>query len=172
MCSCPFILVYVTKHSVEIKCVHFSVSYYLWLNTFPDFHKIPCWFSLKTLSNVGEFHEIRHNVTRNLVNTNYTGNIDLTQQWGAFEQPLLLCKTISIAYCECVFVALVIQHAMRVRPVILSSVACPGLHYFSTLTHEGHDFRKKKLLNIKCAFLFPSTPPFWKISCSKKNWER
>jgi len=39
-------------------------------------------------------------------------------------------KQISITYSECVFVALCIQHAMRVRRVILSSMACPALKYF------------------------------------------
>ena len=36
------------------------------------------------------------------------------------------CGTaISITYCECVFVALVIHHAMHMRHIILSPVACP-----------------------------------------------
>jgi hypothetical protein len=35
---------------------------------------------------------------------------------------------------------------------ILSSVACPTLQYFSTLSHKWHNFRKKKLLNTKCVF--------------------
>ena len=36
----------------------------------------------------------------------------------------------------------------------LSSLACPALQYFSTLSHKGHDFRRKKkkrLLKI-CVF--------------------
>jgi len=36
------------------------------------------------------------------------------------------------------FVALGIQHAMRMRRIILS-VACPGLSYFSMLFHKRHD---------------------------------
>jgi hypothetical protein len=52
-------------------------------------------------------------------------------------------KVISITYSECVSVALVIQHAKRMRRVILSSVVCPALPYFSTLTHERYDFGEK-----------------------------
>jgi len=34
-----------------------------------------------------------------------------------------------------------IQHAMRMRHIILSSVARPAVHYCSTLSHKRHDFR-------------------------------
>jgi hypothetical protein len=54
-------------------------------------------------------------------------------------------------YYECVTVALVIQHAKRMRRIILSSVACLAVLYFSTLSHKRNDIRKK-LLNIKCVF--------------------
>jgi len=54
-------------------------------------------------------------------------------------------------YSEYVFVAVVIQHAKRMRRVILSSVACPALPYFPTLSHKGYDFREN-LLNTKCVF--------------------
>ena len=37
-------------------------------------------------------------------------------------------RTINVTYCECAFVALGIQHAMSMRGVVLSSVACPDLH--------------------------------------------
>jgi hypothetical protein len=43
-------------------------------------------------------------------------------------------KAISITYSESVFAALVIQHASRMRRIILSSVACPVLSYFYTLS--------------------------------------
>jgi hypothetical protein len=41
----------------------------------------------------------------------------------------------------CVPVALVIQHAKRMSPTVLSSVACPALPCFYT-SHKRHDFRK------------------------------
>jgi hypothetical protein len=39
-------------------------------------------------------------------------------------------KETSITYSECVFVALVIQHAKLMRRIILSPAACPALQYF------------------------------------------
>jgi hypothetical protein len=51
-------------------------------------------------------------------------------------------RAISIAYFECVFVALGIQHEVRMSRVTLSSVACPAVQYFFTLFHKWYDFRK------------------------------
>jgi hypothetical protein len=52
-------------------------------------------------------------------------------------------KAISITYSECVSVALVIRHAKRMRPIILSSVDCLAVTYVFTLSHKWHDFRGK-----------------------------
>ena len=69
---------------------------------------------------------------------------------GNTDAPLLnYCysgKAVSATYSEYMSVALDIQHTMRMRRVILSSVACPAVPRFITLsTISG-----KAPLNIKC----------------------
>jgi len=59
-------------------------------------------------------------------------------------------------YIMNVFVALGIQHAKRIRRTILSSAACPDLHYFSTLSHKQNDFREKKVFGHKMYVLLLS----------------
>ena len=60
----------------------------------------------------------------------------------------------------CVSVALVIQHAMRARHTVLSSVVCPALQYFSTSSHKLHHFRRgeKKVIEQKMCVLFCRYP--------------
>ena len=83
-------------------------------------------------------------------------------------------KAISIRYSECVSVALVIRHAKHMCRIILPSVACPAVPYFSTLSHERHDFRVGvggwNLLNMNCVFFIFHTTFVWDISHPKKNW--
>ena len=45
-------------------------------------------------------------------------------------------KIIIITYSECVSVALLIQHAMSVRTIVLLSVACMAVPDFLTLFHK------------------------------------
>jgi len=46
---------------------------------------------------------------------------------------------------------------MHMRYIILLSVACPAVQYFSTLSHKRHDFRKKNIFEHKMYVLIFST---------------
>jgi hypothetical protein len=63
----------------------------------------------------------------------------------------------SIAYCELVSVALVIQNAKRMRHVTLSVLVCLAVPYFSTLSHKGRNFLKTVIEREICVLIF-STP--------------
>ena len=58
-------------------------------------------------------------------------------------------KAIIITYSASVFVALFIQHAMRMRHIVVCDL--PGSTIFFYIISLRHDFRrKKKLLKINC----------------------
>jgi hypothetical protein len=67
-------------------------------------------------------------------------------------------------------VALVIQQANHMRRIMLPSVACLDLSYFSTLSHKQHDLRKKeKVIEHKmCTWIF-STTLVRTVAHSKEN---
>ena len=57
---------------------------------------------------------------------------------------------------------------MQCACTILSSVACPALQYFSTLSHKGYDFRGG-IIEHKICFDFLLTTFVRNISHSRKN---
>jgi hypothetical protein len=58
-----------------------------------------------------------------------------------------------VIYSECTSVALVIQHAMRMRRIILSSASCPAVSYFSTFYDKRQNFQKNVFEQNLC-FVF------------------
>jgi len=50
-------------------------------------------------------------------------------------------------------VALAIQHAERMRRIMLLSVACQALPHFPILPHTGHEFRREKIIEDKVRVL-------------------
>jgi hypothetical protein len=72
---------------------------------------------------------------------NQTGNVRINVTLRRFRITTFAVEKKCVTYSEKVFVALVTQHAMRMRRIILSSVTV--LQPF-TLFHQGHDFLKKE----------------------------
>ena len=62
-------------------------------------------------------------------------------------------KTISITYSNCVFVALGIQHAMRMRHTVIRGLSGCTV-FFHIISQKDNIFGAKKLLSIKCVFWF------------------
>ena len=54
----------------------------------------------------------------------------------------------NVKYSERVSLAFGIEHIMRMRRIVLSSVVCPPLSYFSTLSDKRQEFRGRYFLNI------------------------
>jgi hypothetical protein len=49
-------------------------------------------------------------------------------------------KAVSISYSEYLFIALIIQHAMRILHIVVCALLV--VKYFSTLSHNRRDIRK------------------------------
>ena len=72
----------------------------------------------------------------------------------------------------CLYLALVVQHAKRMRHTILPSAVCLDLPYVATLSHKRLDFRKEILLNTKRAFWFFIQPLSGIVLIQKDSSER
>jgi hypothetical protein len=76
-----------------------------------------------------------------------------------------------ITYSECVCLALVIRHALRMRLTILSSVASMAVPYFSTLSRNQKDFREKSTEHKICfdvLYKFCLKYSIFSVECSEE----
>jgi hypothetical protein len=64
-------------------------------------------------------------------------------------------QAVSITYSEWMFVALGIQHAIRMRHFVIRGLL--ALQYFSSLSHKRHDFRKKATNHKMCVLISSTT---------------
>ena len=82
-------------------------------------------------------------------------------------------KAISITYSEWVSVGLFIQHAMRMRPIILSSVALSGCTiFFPHYVTKGTIFGGKNFIDQQICVLIFSTNFTRIIAHYKNTWAR
>jgi hypothetical protein len=67
-------------------------------------------------------------------------------------------KAMSITYSECVSVALVIQHAQRMRHIFLLYVAClASLYFFHIVSQTARLSEKKVIVHEMCVLIFSAT---------------
>jgi hypothetical protein len=72
-------------------------------------------------------------------------------------QTLFSGKAISITYSERAFVALVIQHEMRMRHIVICGLSGSTIYFYNNLFHKRHDFRKKKVEHDMCVLIFSTS---------------
>ena len=74
---------------------------------------------------------------------NKTGNVRINVIFRRVHITVLAVEKLLVLHItECMFVALAIQHAKRMRSITLPTVASLSLTYFSTLSQKRHNFRK------------------------------
>ena len=79
-------------------------------------------------------------------------------------------KAINIAYSQCAFVALAIQHAMRIRHVVICGL--PGSSTFTTLSHKPHDFQRKNMYWFSCKVPVIYYGVLMKLEFARKIFEK
>ena len=72
-----------------------------------------------------------------------TGNICIDVILNSMRRTIVAVQKLYVKYYTYVLVALFIQHAKRMRRIILSPVACLALPFFTTLFRKQEALREK-----------------------------
>ena len=94
-----------------------------------------CYFSVR-------FNDIAENIKKgrhSTYNATFRRVCESLLPWKSNKSTYL-----SVYACACVRVALLIQNATRMRHFVRTCVAPNAAPYFSKLSHERHDFRRKR----------------------------
>ena len=73
---------------------------------------------------------------KRITTNDMTGNININVIMRGVRVVTVTTETQQLVHILSVSVALIIQHGMPMRPIILSSVASPAVPYFSTISHK------------------------------------
>jgi len=84
---------------------------------------------------------------------------------SAFVQPLLQLERNK--YSKCVFLALDMRHAMRLRHTAICGLS--DSKYFSTLSHKRYDFRKKNVIVHRMCVFYSNYNNCLKFSILRKT---
>jgi len=104
------------------------------------------------------------------IRVNKVDSVHVTKHWGAFVQPLLQWKAVSITYSDCVSLAFGIQQAVRTRPIFICGLSYCTV-FFHILSITAPFWGEKIIEHQVCVFVL-STTFVSNIPRYKKNWAR
>jgi len=132
--------------SVTGRYIHISTFYMDTQAHWNRLHELRSWY--------GDGPAIGHPVLGSIPRTGYAMNIFRNIEARLYNR----CwsgKARSITYSECVCVCVCFcSISYQCACAILSSVPCPTLQYFPTLSHKRHNFRKKSYWTQNVCFDF------------------
>ena len=76
---------------------------------------------------------------------------------------MCVCMCVCMYVCICMYICVCVCVWYECAVIIMSSVVCLALPHFSTLSHEQHDYRKQKVIEITKRVLIFSTTFVWNI---------
>jgi hypothetical protein len=88
---------------------------------------------------------------------NKTGDVYINLTLRGVRVTTVVVEKQKVLHILSVSAALVMEHAMRMRRIILSPVACLAVQHFSTLSHKWQDFQKNVTEHKMYLFILSTT---------------